>query len=68
MKLVKDARKAWRWFSVQLAGVLIVLPQAWEYMPADAKSWVPDEWKPVVVSALGIAIIAGRLVAQDGTD
>ena len=68
MKLIPDARRSWRLFSMQLAAVAAVLPQAWAAMPEDLKAWVPEEWRPHVVSAVAVAIIIGRLIDQGGRD
>ena len=65
MKLVDDASRAWRWFSVQLAALMAVLPFAWAELPADVKAYVPPEWRPWIVTGLALAIIAGRLVKQE---
>jgi hypothetical protein len=64
MKLVDNAREAWRWFSVQIAALMAVLPFAWMELPADVKAYVPTEWRPWIVSGLAVAVIVGRLVAQ----
>ena len=68
MKLVKDARKSWRWFSVQIAGFLALLPIAWEQMPYDIKAMIPAEWHAWIVSGMALAIIVARNVDQGGGD
>ena len=64
MKLVDDASRAWRWFSVQLAALMAVLPLAWSELPADVKAYVPPEWRAWVVTGLAVAVILGRLIKQ----
>lgn len=64
MKLVEDARKAYRWFSVQamvLSGALLAM---WEILPADLKAGLSEgqvRWTAIVLLGLGVA---GRLVKQ----
>lgn len=64
--MVEDWKDAWRWFSVQLAAFLAVLPFVWASLPYDVKDYVPDEWRPFIVSAVAIGVIVGRLKAQPG--
>lgn len=66
--MVKDWKKAYRWFSVQLATLLAVLPFVWASLPADMKTLVPDTWHPFIVSAVAVGVIVGRLRDQSGTD
>ena len=68
MRLVKDARKAWRWFSVQIAAISAIAPGAWLLVPDDMRRAVPPEWLATAGVVLGVLIIIGRLVDQDGTD
>lgn len=64
MMLVKDARRAWRWFSVQALAALAVLPVVWMQLPPDVQSMVPEAWRPWVMVALAIGGVAGRLIKQ----
>ena len=68
MKLVKNARKAWRWFSVQAMALQGAAAGAWLAVPDDMRASVPSEWLAACAVALTVLGIAGRLVAQDGTD
>lgn len=65
MRLVENAKDAWRWFSVQFAAVLAVLPLAWANLPADVKVWVPEDWRPWILAGLALAVIFGRLIDQE---
>ena len=65
MKIVDDARRAWRWFSVQALAVLAVVPLIWSELPPEVQALVPGEWKPWVLAAVAVAGILGRLVDQD---
>lgn len=64
MKLVENAKSAWKWYSVQALGVLAVVPMVWVDLPADIKSHIPDEWMPYVVSVIALGGLVGRLKAQ----
>lgn len=64
MKLVDDARRAWRWFSVQAMALALAVQGVWEAMPADMKASIPQQyvtWLTLALLALGIV---GRLVDQ----
>jgi hypothetical protein len=64
MQLVDNARKAWRWFSVQAMALAAAGQIAWMNIPADLKASVPPNlvtYGTVVLLVLGIV---GRLVAQ----
>jgi hypothetical protein len=72
MRLVKDARSAWRWFSVQAFALQGIAASAWLGVPDDLRSAVPAEWLAAGAIALTVFGIVGRLVdqegAKDGTD
>jgi hypothetical protein len=64
MKLVPNARSAWRWFSVQLMALTAALQVAWETLPADALAVIPAEWRGYITLALILLAIVGRLIDQ----
>lgn len=64
MRLVDDARKAWRWFSVQAMFVAFVLQGAWEALPPDMKASIPQQYVTYITLFLLAMGIAGRLVKQ----
>lgn len=64
MRLVPDWRQAWKWFSVQILAIIMVLPVVWVGLPADVKAWVPQSWQIPILVLLGAGGIAGRLVDQ----
>ena len=68
MKLVDNAGKAWRWFSVQAMALSGALQGAWLAMPPDLQSRVPSEWVDALTMAILALGIAGRLVKQDGAE
>lgn len=67
MRMVQDARRAWRWFSVQMLAALAAMPLIWAAIPPDVQAFLPPEWRPWVLAAMAVAGIAGRLIDQGGT-
>ena len=64
MKFVDDARKAYRWLSVQAMALGLAIQGAWEMVPADLKAGFSDKhvrWTAMVLLVIGIF---GRLVKQ----
>ena len=68
MKLVPDAKDAWRWFSVRLAALSGLLPAAWLSVPEDMREAVPPEWLAIGGIGMAFLIILGRLLDQDTKD
>ena len=66
MKLVKGAKKCWRWFSMQALTVLAVAPPVWAGLPADIKAKVPDSWEVGVFVVVALGGMALRLIDQGG--
>jgi di/tricarboxylate transporter len=64
MKLVDDARRAWRWFSVQALAVLAVVPLIWGELPPEVTALIPAGWHPYILAGVAVAGIMGRLVDQ----
>lgn len=46
--LVDDAGKAWKWASVRVLGVIVVIGPAWLAMPDDLKSHLPSNILPYI--------------------
>lgn len=65
MKLVDDARKAWRWFSIQAMALAAAIQGAWMFIPDDMKASIPPNVVQTATLALLAFGIAGRLVKQD---
>jgi hypothetical protein len=57
--LVADWKKAYTWFSVQIAALIIFLPMLSPYMP-ELQQYLPTNW----TQWLGGAIILARIIAQ----
>lgn len=57
--LIENWKNAYKYLTVQLATGLLLLSQAYEYLPM-LKDYVPQNY----VSVLALAIIVARIVAQ----
>jgi hypothetical protein len=68
MKLVKNARQSWRWWSVQAMTLQGAAAGAWLAVPDDMRASVPSEWLAVAAIALTGLGILGRLVDQGGSN
>ena len=64
MKLVPNANKAWRWFSMQLLTITAALQLAWETLPPDALAVIPVDWRGYVTLGLILLAMIGRLIDQ----
>jgi len=64
MKLVDNARDAWRWFSVQAMALAVAIEGAWLAVPPDLKSRIPETWVDAVTMGLLVLGIFGRVVKQ----
>ena len=65
MRLVANARKAWRWYSVQAMAIAGAMQGAWLAL-GDLQSRVPGEWVDAMTIAILLSGIIGRLVDQGG--
>ena len=65
MRMVPEARRAWRWFSVQALAVLVALPVLFETLPPEVVAVIPADWRPWLIAAVALAGMVGRLVDQD---
>lgn len=66
MRLVKDARRAWRWFSVQALVVLGLVSVIWPVLPTETQALIPSAWHPWIMGAVAIGGVFGRVVDQSG--
>jgi hypothetical protein len=62
--LVEDAKKAYRWFSVQAMALAVAVQGAWEMVPDDMKAGIPPKLVTIITVGLLVLGIAGRLVKQ----
>lgn len=65
MKLVEDARQAWRWISMQCMAGAVAVQGAWEVLPNDMKSGIPPKAVTYITLFLLAMGIVGRLVKQE---
>jgi hypothetical protein len=64
MMFVDNAKRAWRWFSVQAMVVAAAMQGAWVFIPDDMRTSIPHglvQGATIGLLALGVA---GRLVQQ----
>jgi hypothetical protein len=66
MRLVDNARNAWKWFSVQALAALGVIPVVWYALPPEAQEIVPEHLRPWALTIVALAGLSGRLVKQEG--
>lgn len=64
MKLVEDWKKLWKWASVQLAALSVVVIQLYEQIP-QFQAYIPDKVFHYVMTGLVAFIILGRVVKFD---
>jgi hypothetical protein len=64
MRLVQNAPRAWRWFSVQAMALCGALQGAWVFIPDDLKAGIPVTWLNALCAALMVLGVVGRLVDQ----
>lgn len=64
MKLVDDWKKAWRWFSVELAALSAISMQLYEQVP-QFKEYISDSVFHYIMTGCVVLIIVGRVVQQE---
>ena len=68
MKLVKNARNATRWLSVQIAALGAAVSVGWLALPPDLVKDVPDWAQNVVTGLIFAGVVMGRLIDQGGNN
>ena len=68
MRLVKDARRAWRWFSMQAMALQVAAIGSWLSVPDDLRAAVPPDWLAVGALVLTGMGMIGRVIDQGGDD
>ena len=64
MKLIPEAKKWWRMFSVQAMLAAGAIQGAYIALPADMQAFIPDNWMRILTFAvLGLGAV-GRLIEQ----
>ena len=59
MKLIENWKQAGKFWTVKIAGVMILLDFAYEYLPI-AQYYLPESW----VRWVGLALIVARILRQ----
>lgn len=65
MKLVENARDAWRWFSMHAMGAAVALLGAWQALPDEMQTLFPPKVVMGMAAALVVLGMVGRLVKQE---
>ena len=65
MKLIDNARNAWRMFSMQAMTLAIVVQAVWVELPADLRESLDSTTVRYITIGLLVAGVIGRLVKQD---
>ena len=61
--LVSNVRDCWKWISTWFAGVIVIAPMVFEYVP-EASEYLTQTQRHYLISALGLMTILGRIVNQ----
>lgn len=64
MKLVENAKQAWKWLSVQMMFLAGAVQSAWEMAPADLKSSLDATTVYYITISLLILGMLGRFIKQ----
>ena len=64
MKLVPNARRAWRWFSMQMMALAAAAQVAWEALPPDALAVIPADARGYITLGLVVLAMIGRMIDQ----
>lgn len=68
MKLIPEWRQAWRMRSIQLTALLGALPLVWMSLEPEEKdlilSWIPEEYRGLVLTGFAIWLAYARLKDQ----
>ena len=64
LKLVDDAKGAWRWISMRCMTIAGAVQGAWMFLTDDMKASIPTNIVQWVTGGLLVLGIAGRLVKQ----
>lgn len=65
MKLIENASKAWRMFSVQAMTLALVVQTVWVEIPADLRESLDATTVRYITIGLLVAGVLGRMVKQE---
>lgn len=63
-ELVKDAKRCWRWLSMQIPALNLMFLATWSALPDKFQDAIPLPWLIGAAVVLIVAGMFGRLVAQ----
>jgi hypothetical protein len=64
MRLVRNWRRFWRWYSTWATGLGAAAGAAWLVVPQEMRSQVPDQWLGAFGAALFVLVLVARLIDQ----
>jgi hypothetical protein len=65
MKLVPNASKAWKWFSMRILAITAALQLAWETLPPEALALFSPDWRGYITLGLILLAMFGRMIDQE---
>lgn len=68
MKLVEDAKQAWRWMSIQFPALNLAFLGTWGALPSKFQDAIPTPWVIGISTALIVLGVVGRLIDQKPKD
>lgn len=66
IRLVRNWRQSWRWFSVNCMTLAAAIQGGWVALPEDMKAGIPAPWVSMASVAVLVLGIIGRLIDQGG--
>jgi hypothetical protein len=64
VRLVRDWKSCWRWFSIQLIAVQAALQAIFIAFPAEMRQYLPDEYLHVLAMSLLASTVLARVADQ----
>lgn len=65
MRLVRNWRQAWKWYSVHIMIAIVALPEIWGYFPPEWKAALPPNFLALAMSFLGGSALVARMFSQE---
>lgn len=63
--MLENLKKCWRWYSVQMAGLLVILPMIWDELPPEVHQMIPPDKYVYLQAFIAVCIVVGRVIPQD---
>lgn len=64
MKLVRDWRHTWKYFSTQAMALGAAVQVTWVNLPDDMKAHIPSDWVAYATTLLLSIGVMGRMISQ----